>query len=143
MTDIQTGKVWGAPRRIRIVCNVCGAELDPMATLAHVCDTDSVAMRAELVALRTELAELKARRREIPDDDILVYAADNGAMEVHRSWRDMMLKQGRYVAPERMQWETLDGRDMQLDAQIAAELVADFLTWHAAWQARDSKETSE
>lgn len=43
---------------------------------------------------------------------------------IHRVWRDTMLSQGRPVAPERMQWDTLSEQDRELDAAIEAEARA-------------------
>ena len=50
------------------------------------------------------------------------------AQEVHAAWRDGMLSQGREVAAERMQWETLTEEDKKLDRYIAervAKIVLD------------------
>jgi hypothetical protein len=41
----------------------------------------------------------------------------------------MMTAQGRAVAPERMDWDTLDDRDKRLDHEIAALLIDDYLGW--------------
>jgi hypothetical protein len=37
---------------------------------------------------------------------------------IWKAWRDGMLAQGREVAPERMEWETLPLRDKALDERI-------------------------
>jgi hypothetical protein len=72
------------------------------------------------------------------DDDVLALlrryrrsytASGNGGRQVHASWRDMMTAQGRAVAPERMDWDTLDDRDKRLDHEIAALLIDDYLGW--------------
>ena len=60
------------------------------------------------------------------------YAMHNGFAEVWRSWRDMMLKQGRRVDDAYMRLEALPARDILLDAQIAFDVVNDFLVWYAA-----------
>ncbi len=53
----------------------------------------------------------------------------NGAREVHRSWRDNMLAQGRGVSPERMEWDTLPDIDKALDARISMDVIQDYLVW--------------
>lgn len=57
------------------------------------------------------------------------YAKYNGAREVHRSWLDNMLKQGRAVDQARMHWSMLPKLDKMLDANIAHDVVIDFLVW--------------
>ena len=61
--------------------------------------------------------------------EILFFARENGARELHRSWRDNMLEQGRQVPPGRMKWETLSEQDKELDFEIANDLYQDFYTW--------------
>jgi len=58
---------------------------------------------------------------------VIDYAAKNGSIEVHRSWRDTMIQQKRGVPDRRMVWENLDSKDKVLDAQIAYDVVKDFL----------------
>lgn len=53
------------------------------------------------------------------------------AKEVHASWRDGMLKQGRPVSELRMKWETLDRLDHDLDRYIAARVQRKTLLWAA------------
>ena len=57
------------------------------------------------------------------------YASSNGAREVHRAWRDTMGKQGRYVDPKRAEFSSLSLEDVELDIQIAFDVVMDFLVW--------------
>jgi len=45
------------------------------------------------------------------------------AQEVHAAWRDGMLEQGREVAAERMDWETLSEQDKALDRYIGQRLA--------------------
>ncbi len=59
---------------------------------------------------------------------ILEYAKINGALQVWKSWRDTMLKQGREVNEKFMDLP-IPERDMELDAQIAADVIDDFLVW--------------
>lgn len=51
---------------------------------------------------------------------------------IWKAWCDGMLAQGRHVAPERTEWETLDQRDRDLDAAIEAEATAPLLARIAA-----------
>ncbi len=44
---------------------------------------------------------------------------------IWRAWRDGMIRQGRDVAPERMEWETLPAQDKALDAAIEQQAAAD------------------
>jgi len=49
------------------------------------------------------------------------------ARAIHQEWRDgMVLEQGRKVSPERVQWETMDERDRELDRFIASRLLKTF-----------------
>lgn len=66
------------------------------------------------------------------DGQLLGFALNNGAREVHRSWRDNMLHQGRAVSEERMNWETLSEYDKILDRQIAFDVIRDFVVWAEA-----------
>jgi hypothetical protein len=44
---------------------------------------------------------------------------ENIAKLVHATWRDGMLRQGRPVAPQRLNWDTLEEEDRELDRMIA------------------------
>lgn len=46
------------------------------------------------------------------------------AQEVHAAWRDGMIQQGREVAPQRMEWDTLSEQDQALDKYIAERVAA-------------------
>ena len=63
---------------------------------------------------------------------VLDYAAKNGSIEVHRSWWDTMSQQDREVPDHRMVWENLESRDKILNAQIAYDVIKDFLVWFEA-----------
>ncbi len=56
------------------------------------------------------------------------YAKRNGALQVWKSWRDTMLAQGRDVDDKFLRLP-IPERDMELDAQIAADVIDDFLVW--------------
>jgi len=43
--------------------------------------------------------------------------------EVHAAWRDKMLAQGREVAPARLDWDTLEQEDRELDRYIGERLA--------------------
>lgn len=67
----------------------------------------------------------------MPEDmvqKIFEYAKTNGAAQVWKAWRDTMLAQGRDVTPKYMEWP-IPERDIELDATIAREVIADFLIW--------------
>ena len=70
-------------------------------------------------------------------DSVLDYAAKNGSIEVHRSWRDTMIQQKREVPDHRMAWKNLDSKDKILDVQIAYDVVKDFLVWFEAHKLND------
>jgi hypothetical protein len=57
------------------------------------------------------------------------FCLSNGGREVHRSWRDKMLSQGRDVAKERMDWDTLPEDDKELDQTIARDVITDFIAF--------------
>jgi hypothetical protein len=57
------------------------------------------------------------------------FCQNNGAREVHRSWRNNMQLQERSVSEERMSWDTLSDKDKELDARISEEVIWDFLVW--------------
>lgn len=59
----------------------------------------------------------------ITEAEVYHFLRTDGAKAVHRQWRDSMLAQGREVAPERMEWETLSEQDKHLDFEIAVEVV--------------------
>jgi hypothetical protein len=63
----------------------------------------------------------------VSDETIKEFAENNGGREVHRSWRDTMLAQGRSVAPARMAWDSLSAEDKILDRIIALEVISDFV----------------
>jgi hypothetical protein len=89
--------------------------------------------------MRTASAEAKlddarahydALREALSDVTLLQFAQTNGARELHRSWRDTMLAQGREVyPPERLEWNTLPVEDKALDAQCSFDVLRDFATW--------------
>jgi hypothetical protein len=60
---------------------------------------------------------------------ITEYCRTNGACRVWQSWLDNMQLQDREVKPEYLFWETLPDRDKTLDANIAYDLINDFLAW--------------
>jgi len=70
-------------------------------------------------------------------DDIRDYAIGNGYLEVWRSWRDNMLKQERGVASKFLVLETLPARDVELDVEIAFDVIRDFIIWYNAHVAGD------
>ena len=70
-----------------------------------------------------------ALRKGLSEDAIVAFVNRNGGMEVHRSWRDTMLSQGRKVKPELMVWESLPIYDQVLDRKISLDALLDFATW--------------
>ncbi len=62
------------------------------------------------------------------DDKLISEYSGSGAFEVWRSWRDTMLSQDREVADKFMSLP-IPAADMALDAQIANDVVKDFLIW--------------
>jgi hypothetical protein len=56
------------------------------------------------------------------------YADENGALQVWKSWRDTMLSQNRNV-DEKFMSLPIPTCDMELDSQIAFDVVDDFLMW--------------
>jgi hypothetical protein len=58
------------------------------------------------------------------------FTALDGAMQLWKSWRDTMIKQGREVSKERMEWDTLSDDDKILDAQVAFDVITDFMSWY-------------
>lgn len=66
----------------------------------------------------------------LSDDDLWDFSEANGAVEVHRSWRDNMRAQGRPVEEERMTWEGLPLRDKLLDKAVAHDVIQDFIIWY-------------
>lgn len=73
----------------------------------------------------------------LTDSDLGEFAKANGAMEVHRSWRDRMLAQGRNVDDDKMTWEGLSVRDQILDEVIAFDVIRDFVIWYNAHVAEE------
>ena len=85
---------------------------------------------AELERERDQLrAELDLYKRNLSLDAIRAIAETNSGKELHRSWRDTMLLQGRHVSAERMGWDLLPERDKQLDVQIAQDVLSDFAAY--------------
>lgn len=62
-------------------------------------------------------------------DEIIQFIETNSAREVHRSWRENMLLQGRSVDSDRMDWNTLSAEDRELDKAIAHDVITDFMVW--------------
>lgn len=73
------------------------------------------------------------------DKVIAEYAAVNGSMEVHRSWRDTMLSQDRSPNPDRLLYSNLSKEDQDLDSTIAFDVVKDFLVWYFSTKAKRKK----
>lgn len=65
----------------------------------------------------------------LDDLSLLCFTTQDGAREVHRAWRDTMLAQGREVAAEKMEWETLSEHDKALDALVAHGVIRSFAMW--------------
>ena len=85
---------------------------------------------AKAEAERDQLrAELDLYKRNLSLDAIRAIAETNSGKELHRSWRDTMLLQGRHVSAERMGWDLLPERDKQLDVQIAQDVLSDFAAY--------------
>lgn len=59
------------------------------------------------------------------------YANHTGAVVVWKSWKEVMLEQGRDVNEKFMQWP-IPARDIELDADIAFAVIGNFLEWCAA-----------
>ena len=55
------------------------------------------------------------------------WAEEVGARVIHSAWRDAMIGQGREVAEERLEWDTLPEQDRELDKQIAKKLLSRFM----------------
>ena len=72
---------------------------------------------------------MKISAFSISSRKLVEFAKKNGAREVHRSWRDKMLQQGREVSKQRKNFLALDLNDVELDAQIAYDVILDFLVW--------------
>jgi hypothetical protein len=54
---------------------------------------------------------------------MLMIGSTRLAQEVHAAWRDGMQIQGREVAAERMEWDTLSEQDKELDKYIGSRLA--------------------
>ena len=101
-------------------------------TWDNLLETNDALMRriAELERERDQLrAELDLYKRNLSLDAIRAIAETNSGKELHRSWRDTMLLQGRHVSAERMGWDLLPERDKQLDVQIAQDVLSDFAAY--------------
>jgi hypothetical protein len=71
----------------------------------------------------------EADRAGLTNEVLTEFANENGGREVHRSWRDTMLEQGRHVRPELMEWDALSAEDRTLDCAISAAVLIDFRAW--------------
>ena len=80
----------------------------------------------EIAALERETEGLMML---LSQDTIEEFAKANGGREVHRSWRDTMLRQGRNVPEVRMVWEELPMYDRNLDCTISKDAILDYTTW--------------
>lgn len=80
--------------------------------------------RAEVRRLQDELDAIKS---QLDSRSIHRFAIENGAWEVHRSWRDNMLSQEREVAEDRMSWKSLPEIDKELDTAISYDVILDFV----------------
>ena len=74
-------------------------------------------------------AENERLTEMLGDDAIVSFVNANGGREVHRSWRDNMLRQGRRVRPELMEWDELPMYDRILDRAISLDALRDYAVW--------------
>lgn len=63
------------------------------------------------------------------EEAIREFSDASGAFEVHRSWRDTMLSQSREVADSRMKFGGLSQQDIELDRQIAFDVISDYIVY--------------
>ena len=90
--------------------------------------------RNHIETIEEELTQSKARIRELEDiprdlrnkELIKEFCKLDGAMEVHRAWRDKMLEQDRDVRQSQMVFDLLKSDDKELDAYIAYETIMNF-----------------
>ena len=87
----------------------------------------------EAEVILNEHASLKRENERLTemlgDDAIVSFVNTNGGREVHRSWRDNMLHQGRRVKPELMEWGELPIYDQVLDRAISLDVLRDYAVW--------------
>ncbi len=79
--------------------------------------------------LKAHAAEAQRGTLRELDKKLDWFCKNNGAQEVHRSWRDNMLAQDRWVDAIRIKWDTLPEIDKLLDEKIAKDVIQDFLAW--------------
>lgn len=102
-------------------CPMCGQPTDGFLHLSREQIAALVLVLEPRVQYWRERAERAERAEAAPPPEAGLRITGR---DVHREWRDGMLGQGREVAPERMNWDTLDQRDRDLDDLIAARLAA-------------------
>jgi len=97
-----------------------------------------------IIAELRRCKELENFDKQLPtQDELRKFCESSGGREVHRAWRDHMLKQQRQVASERMSWDTLSNDDKSLDVSISYDVISDFLVWYAHEFKRNLPEETE
>ena len=133
-----------------VVCEHCEKTIAENAALKRRVDEllEIYNSKAEEATLEhTDLEECWKRKIELIDDNAALkreneglmmllgqdtieeFAKANGGREVHRSWRDTMLRQGRNVPEVKMVWEELPMYDRNLDCTISKDAILDYTTW--------------
>ena len=94
---------------------------------------EAAQLEAENDSLRqlhtAQMEENERLRGMLGDDAIVSFVNASGGREVHRSWRDNMLHQGRRVKPELMEWDKLPIYDQVLDRAISLDALRDYAVW--------------
>ncbi len=105
------GRAW-KDGHYAVVCKTCKSEQPK-----HTEDCEVAALEAKLSKMEEALMRAAEKYGEV------------GAPEVHRVWRDTMLKQERRVSDEKIDWRGLPLQDIYLDERIARAVAKDFLIW--------------
>lgn len=66
---------------------------------------------------------------DVTKDVVRDYARWNGYAEVWNSWSNKMKSQGRTISPHLEHLASLPRQDVELDEQIAYDVIMDFITW--------------
>lgn len=63
------------------------------------------------------------------EDTIREFSRVNGAYEVHLTWKNTKLKQGRDIPDHQRKFSELPEQDVELDREVAFNVISDYIVY--------------